>query len=732
LAAFLEVGVDHPILSILSTASVRQDVTGAEAVLALAEQEVRSLLPGARSEADLRIAAKSAVDALLRELANRAGDPDPEARLVTKQQIADLLGGVRGIPASDRWATGLREDYVNHSQANRLGLVEMRLRDEDAGPDANDLPLSSLLDSASPVLLSGRTGGGKTSAVDLAANLDTDGQGRVVVAVHAEAYVGTRLPALVADALSVAVGRPLASVTGQQALADPDVVLVVDGASEIPAPMRDALRTELQPLIMSPAAANVVLVGRDRATLAGLLPTSVTPRRFSLSPLDAGHKASLVRLAAAPVLAAFSGEERERAVTDLIRQVERPLGDAAGNPMLFAMALQLVLDGAQLDSDAAVYAATISRIAERTGMEDVDLTSVALGIVFAELLDAGRRFVYPYEYRRLLTEAARKLDDHYFSVDVNRLEENARRSGLLVPLGQDQVLVPVHDSYADYLAGLANARDMTSFPEVLATSDERRLEFAAQIGGVTDALATQICRDLPFTLVRLSSYDRRPASEHQTPQRIANALAELLVEDDDRAPVLWQQSGFVVASLRANEEPRWIEADAAAGSETSALRVAIDPANGALVAVLRLWRLLLSNQLRAGGELPARRPTSAADAADLVCDHVERRRALLLELIPGILRRTAAQQVLEELGPLGMDAAVSRQSTDFTEFPIVYRPDDAINVRVVDETLERGGAFGLEFASSSVEHVLRLPPRADAGNIVRSAIERLTESAWLQ
>ncbi len=737
LAAFLELDDSDPRLTRLARTKVRQDVTGAEAVLAIAERQVCSMLPGARTKQDLRAAARRAVDALLRDLASRAGSSEESERIVTKQQISDLLGGVRGVPEADRW-TRVRPESLSLMAEAVSNLVELKLHDDLAPPGSPALPLEDLVSRDTVVLLSGRTGSGKTSAVEVATQRGA-AAGRALIRGHAESYVSGRLADLVADALSILVGRPLPTVTGQQALADSGVTLVIDGASEIPVQMRNDLRDELRPILTTPNGARVVVVGRDRATLMSLLPTSVEPRRLSPAALDHFQRTEIIRCDSnvAPLLREHPEAAQERIIGDLIRRVERPLGDAAGNPMLFTMALQFAVSGEEFDTDAALYAAAITRLAERAKVTHVDLTCAALGIVFAGLLDSGRRFVYPREYRLLLSSAVDGLAGTYFGADEEVIAANVTRSGLLVPLGATQVLVPMHDSYADYLAGLAHAQGLVPMPEQLTAGDERRLEFSAQAGGLTGPLVDKVARDLPFMSVRLAAFDSRRISDTDSPTQVASVLSRLLPSDDSRSPVLARTGAQIVAALATGIEPGWLDESELLAAAQGSPRIVLALDDSQLTAAVRLWRAVLLARTRSPEALPARKPASAADAVDLLREHFEQRRDHLLRLIATISPPGHDDLVRATLGPLGLTATVTTATNipTFSEFPIVYEHTDDIRIVMSGDDDTLGGhtrTVAASHGSSSVDAMLRLPPNADAAGLVRKALEDVTEGGWLQ
>lgn len=738
LAVFLGTDAADSRLPRLAQARVRQDVTGAEAVLAIAEREVSTLLAGGRTEHDLHAAAKSAVDALLRELASRAGSSDEAERFLTAEHISEILGGIRGIPTSDRWPA-VGAEYRAAATARTSHLVEPTLHEDPAPAHPPEFAVEELLNNETAVLVSGRTGCGKSSAAEIAVQRGCT-EGRTVIRAHAEAYVTGHLAAFVADAVSEMMQRQVPTITGHQILGDHEVTLLIDGASEIPLPMRQDLREELRPILTGTTTARIVLIGRDRAALGSLLPTSIEPRRFTLALFDHHQRAAIVREddGVQALLKGRPTEEEDRVVRDLVHAVERPLGDAAGNPMLFALGLQAAVAGEDFNTDSALYATTIARVAERAHMSDIDLTCAALGIVFASLLDAGRRFVYPNEYRRLLSGAADQLASEYFDVGLEVLHSNIDRSGLLVPLGARQLLVPVHDSYADYFAAIAHAQGLVSLPERLTSSDERRVEFTAELGGLNGPLIERIARDLPFRTVSLARHDPRRLTGADALAQVGALTSLLLATEDNDSPVLSRVGDQVLAALVPGAEPSWLETEQFADVAASFPRIVLNVKDSPLSAAVRLWRVFLQVRLGQSTGLSVRHPQSLEDAAELLRDHLEQEREVLRDLISAISPAGHLDTLKAALGPLGFNATigVESDSSRFSDFWVVYEHTDSINVMVSDadrDTLiAQMRAMSGRSGSAGIESFLRVTPAAGAVLRVKKALESLIEGAWLQ
>ena len=732
LAGLLNEAESSPICEILSRARVRQEATGVETVLLEAEREVRALLPGARTRADLAEQASQAVDRLYRLLSVRAGEGDDDARIVTRAEIADVLGGLAHLSEPDRWPGTLRDTYqkATASQIEQSSvmprLVSLQGDAEAVGASGGTLALSEILASSGPVILAGGTGTGKTTAARLLRR-EAGSAGKTVVVGHAETYVPGRLEALVADALSAIVGRELSAVTGRQVLNDPDVLLVIDGVSEVPVAVWMALRDELRAPVATLSGARVLVAGRDVAVLGSVLPTSVAPMRYQLAGLGSSQRRELVRRSIATH--GDLAKVDDHAVHRLASQVERPLGDAAGNPMLFTMALELVGEGIAFTDRASMYQATLARLAERGGAAGIDVTAAALGIVFASLLDEGRRYANPYEWARLVAEAVGRLRTAHVTVDESTVLDAAQRSGLITPIGHTQTLAPIHDSFADFLAGAAHARRLAPLPEKLESYDEQRALFAAEAGGVTAELAELAARDLPFLTVGMADHDKRPLDD-DGPNEVTALLGLLAPVEESRAARLWRDGQRIVASL-VDDVPAWVDPEEGRTLLRSYRTAVCGPGEGPLAVAVRLWRLILVDRL----ELPPSMRPSHVDSLEKACDALELHAAAevvaLTDLVGSIVPPGKDGVLTTAVGPFGLTAVVlpAREGPGGTYWPVTYRR--TAEVRIQTGAGERPESHLQHSGSTSVDHLIRQTPAESASARVRAAINTMTTGRWL-
>jgi hypothetical protein len=596
------------------------------------------------------------------------------------------------------------------------------------------LPISILFTERHPSILTGRTGMGKTTA-GLVLRHDAALEDRVVLLAHAETYLPGRLDALVADAISELVGEDLPAATGRQALNDVNITLVIDGVSEVPEDVQRALHDELLAPVAARRGAQIVVLGRDIAALRAVLPSSVRPLMYQMAVFKDDR---LLDLACRALYGIPAGDVQDvgrlQWTRAIVARVNDVLGDATDNPLVFSMALPLVAANINFTNRASLYKTAIDRLAERTGAVGVAVASAVLAIVYTRLLDHGRRHADPVEWSQVLVDAAEVLAQRGVHCDANSVDAAARRCGLIAPLGWAQILVPIHDSFADYLAGTAHARGHVALPGRLAPGDDQRILFTAEIGGVDADMAALTARDLPFLTVRLADYDRRCLNE-DTPGEVESLLQLLAPPDDGRSVRLWRtDNGDVVALRCGDSRSAWVdEATARLFMRTTAS--AIVENGGPLSVTVRLWRLHLVERLRPLTTMPAQQARTLQDACRLLADHVTSTRAEVYGLVEALAPRGQANLLRTQIGPLGLSATIApRQPDPFggIYWPVSYSLGEIVDVRSAADRIPTGC-----HAPHPVEHqgplevFLHRNPHHTATEHVRKAIEALTVPRWL-
>ncbi|MDK9498067.1 hypothetical protein QEZ40_003015 [Streptomyces katrae] len=734
LAGMLGGDLGAPECEALATARIRQDLRSTVALLAQAERQVVAMLPHVRTDADAREQARHAVDRLFLELFERAGLVDPDDRVLRREEIAGLLGVPPEQSAHQRWPGPVRNRYLRAAAASspgsRIPAVVVRspaeglsVRRLDGQVPERSRPVTALLEGPGPVVLTGRTGTGKTTAADLL-RTEAARRGRVVVVAHAEAYLPGRLTTLVADGLSAVLDEVMPLATGAQVLSDSDVTLVIDGVSEVADDVRQELRNELLAQVAAGRGARVVLIGRDVAALRATLPSSVQPACYQVSPLDEDRKMDLLS-----VLRPTGAEDDNGgpAARTMLAQLERALGDASDSPLLFSMGLTLLAEGVRFADRAGLYGAFVERLAGRAGAVGITMVSRVLGVAYAGLLDRGRRHADPFEWFGLLERAAGSLGAVGATFHVRELDSTARRCGLVTPIGWDQTLVPVHDSFADYLAGAAHAHHLAPLPSRLRQGDDQRVLFAAEIGGVGAELAERVVRDLPFTAVPLSGLDDRALS-HGSPGEVA-ALLGHLDAGPPRGVALWRmRDGRVVALRTAPGDAGWIDEPAARSLLRTTAGTVVAPDAGPLAVAVRLWRQVLLERLRTPPVLPPPRCDTVEEACTMLEEHAGRSAAAVSRLLAAVSPPGHRGLLEAQLGPTGLRAVVgSRASGPWGDhWPVDFVPDAEVVVLAAAGSSREDSPLRGHGGRSSVEVILDKGAAAEAAERVRSALKTLT------
>ncbi|ADD40098.1 hypothetical protein Snas_0381 [Stackebrandtia nassauensis DSM 44728] len=730
IAKLVGISASDPIYPVLARVAIRQELYGVEPILAEAERQVRSMLPGSRCDTDLSDLAGQTIDRLFRVLSTKASYSAPEERFVGRDEIADILGGLDRIHVEDRWPGTLQNEYLHLARDLPDGSVTaprlLPTRAQHATLPWNDqtLGLEQLRSCQGPVILTGRPGSGKSTA---AAVLQKSAavEGSVVLVAHAEAYLGNRLDALVADALSAILRRDIPSATGKQLLHDANVVLFIDGVSEVPHTIRNDLREELRGHVARGNGARIILAGRDIAAVTSVLPVNALPTRFTIAPI--GHSERF-QLAQRLVPQGQSDGDRDTSARTLIGMVERSLGDAAENPMLFVMGAQLINDGIPFEDRPSMYAAAIERMAERGLTSDMASTVAVLGVVFSRLLDEGRRYAAPLEWSRLVSEACTLVADAGIDVSPLTVREAADRCGLLTTIGYTQLRAPLHDSFADYLAGWASAKMLTSIPDLIADDDYQRVIFAAEIGGVDTQLATAVTRSLPFCAARIAQYDRRPV-DHSSPGQATEHLKMLLPEERVFGINMWNDGIRTIAYL-TDGPSGWVEHHVGQQMLHEAPSVVCTSDEGPLAVAVRLWRVLLKEALRQspGPALP--RLDSIESACAALQNYAVAESEALSTLIDQVAPARTRDPLMKAIGPFGLEAIVRPRPNEgfLDEWPIEFAQASHISVRANEGSL----SAELEaYRESSVESVMRKSPQESASDRINDAINTLVGNKWL-
>ncbi|MFJ2300700.1 NACHT domain-containing protein [Oerskovia paurometabola] len=762
IAGLLGVADTDPLCNIAARVRIVSEPSSVEALLLSAEVEVRARLSIGSQHPDAEKESVDRVSELFRIISTRSGKIDADDRFISREEIVGILGGASHLPATDRWEGALSDEYQAAAAALDIsGDVTPTLR---AFGQSDEVRVEDLDGKSAPLVLAGRTGSGKSTLSRLwRHNAATNG--RSVVVCHVEAYVANRIDRLVADAVGDLVGRDLPRVVGRQTMADPSTTLILDGVSEVPAHLRGVLAEEVRTQLAGGHGARVVLVGRDEAVCTSVYPPSVAvdrlfPQAFGRNQRTELTERVLSRTAeregtlasdadGTPVqLAGHNApggrgeqpaDEFARQCATTLGQVEYALGDAVGNPMLLRLALELVADGVPFTNRASVYEGSVERMAARTNAGDLRIASAMLGVVFANLLDQGKRYANPLEWERLFSEAAALLQERGIATEVAQIREVVARSGLVnaivTGIGSTALKGPIHDSFADYFAARAHADGLVQLPAALIENDENRVLLSAQMLMLKDADVLAVAQHLPFTLVRLSESDHNTVTD-DTPGVVAMILNAVLPDSAAVGVTMWRrQDGTPLAQVGTGTSG-WVDLDDAPDLFAGA-SVVTEPGDGPVAVATRLWRLLLNQRLRRNSGLRPRTPRSRREACDQLAAHTDQVVAAAEIILAEVAPPVAAERLARTVGPLGMTGVVyEREQRGFGPdgWPVRYRhsPDTHLVPAPDDATpLDQSHDEGEFTAWGDVASQVSTSPERAAAKEVRDAILKLTRNHWL-
>ena len=592
--------------------------------------------------------------------------------------------------------------------------------------------MTDLLQETRPSVLAGRTGMGKSTAAEL---LRRDGarQGQAVLVAHAEAYLPGRLSALAADAISELIREDLPAASGRQALADKAVTLIIDGVSEVPDDIRLALADELRAPGATGHGMRTILLGRDLAAVQSVLPASRPPAAYELAEFDDVRQLDLAcRLLWGTGADDPDNEARLPGLHADISRAHHALGDAAGNPLLLTMAISLIRQGIDFTDRKGLYEGFIFLLAQRSGTDGIAVAAAALGIAYADLLDRERRFASPVEWARLLADAARKLSAAGIRAAAGTVDDAARRCGLVVAIGWTQTLVPVHDSFADYLAGTAHAQQLAPLPSRAVPGDRQRLLFTAELGGTDQELTTLVTRDLPFLTVQVAPYDNRVLTE-SAPVELERIL-ERLDPGRDYGISLRKAGDRRIVAARTSRGWQWTSAVEGAPSASAPTMIIDDPR--LLKTAVRIWRQSLVLRLESPRSVPPpQQPQTQDEACELLAEHLRAVAQAIRDLIAEIAPPGHAGALEAQAGPLGIRAVVFPQEPAFgaVEWPVSYQRTETITVTksAADGNRSQGVDNDPSWGRARLGVLTRPGPQAAAAERVRAAIEQMTVRGWL-
>jgi hypothetical protein len=512
--------------------------------------------------------ARTTVDRLFRMLFVVGGERQPHRREVTRQDVLDLLELTNEeVIAGGAWDTQARDTYLARLLAESLrpdtvvldvlrvhaGPRVLRLLDGPIEPQPATSQSPETLLAAQQVVLIGPTGTGKTTTLGTLRRLAAE-RGDLPVLLRADGHLPGTLGRRVHEAVASVLDRRLTLGGVQRLLGDQGLLLLVDGVSEVDQNALDAMRHDLR-AFAAQRPPRVIATGRDLAAARSVLPDSASAAGFSLVGLSRADRRQIAD--------ARTGRDSAREVA----QIEETLGDAVDNPLLFGMALAVSEQGGSIESRPQVYQQFLAGLAARAQLVKTDIGFAALGVAWSNLLATSRRAADGYEWHQLLTDALVHLDSvgpfAGHGVTAGQVLDDAQAIGLLARPDLDAGFVPLHDSFADYLAGTAVAHGWADLPAPLIPAQDEQVLFAVQTVGLTDVLADRLAVENPLLACRVAALPQvepRPAD----PERVGALLAELAVGAilatlADHAGICVLDDASVLGIVLADEPSRHVD-----------------------------------------------------------------------------------------------------------------------------------------------------------------------------
>lgn len=684
--------------------------------------------------------AKAVVDGLCLHLFLVGGMQHPSNREVSRDQLlarlglseADLAGGEAwGDDTVQRYcksilAEPLRDDIVALDVLPAASLPRvLRLASQEGREGGlSQEPVTVLLDSA-PSLLIGATGEGKTTSLR-ALERHAAGRGDVPVLILANGHQPGTLPHRIQARVETVLGMPLTAGAVEALLADTRLVVLIDGASETDRPTREALRNDLA-WLTARRHFRFILAGRDLGAIRAAFPDQADGGAFRLISLNHATRRAIAG-AHRPGLASSSA----------ISVIERQLGHAVDNPLLFAMALAVAAETSAIGDRPHVYEQFLHGLAARARIEDPEFDLLALGGAYAALIKTGERAADTYTFRDLLDSSRQRAEQlpawRGTTSSATEILSRVRDIGLLCRPGPDSGLTPLHDSFADYLAAAAVARGIADLPLQLTPAHDEQILFFAEIAGLDAALSQQLAAQDPLLACRVIEL---PAGDGDAQPDEVAALLRLLSGDTD-LPLLGEGGLQLVCHPAATM--------VILGGNTTATvtlgqfrqlvcqcpSITLPPRSGSLRVAVHAWASAVRHALRPREPLFSPPAASDPDAVvEQLAAHVDETNHILGTVLRDALPAHVADRVEQTLG-LGVFTAVvgDPEPGPFGRpvIPVRYRRGhgSALMVRNGDPRVDLSSLA----TRTNADQLLRRHPSEEAADLVTETLIALTAQTW--
>jgi hypothetical protein len=731
-------GVTLPSLEVARRVRILPRMGTAEDVLARLEMQILRLLE--RSRIATTDDAADAANRLFRRFFLVGGQVDLARRVVSRNEIVAALGineeSLRGgLPWSNATVTAYRaaiaRTAVNHSRVLPPYVVEiasepavLRMMTMTAADHGNERePIDALLGEPL-VALTGASGAGKTISLANLANRAAM-RGVVPVQLSAAGHVPGSLPRRIRNAIENALDRQLSPGAVEAVMALPELLLLVDGISEVPEETQAALRADLGTL-NAQRPLRVIATGRDLPIVIAVLQVIGRPTAYRLSLLNSSSRRDL---------ASRLPDVRP----GVVEAIEQQLGDAVDNPMLFLMALAVSGDCVP-SSRAAVHEEFLRGLVARSGVAHPELTMSAFGVAWARLIGMNRRTTDHYGWLVALNQAITRLSNgpvwRGAELSGTELLAKGQALGLVSRIDPDGGLAPLHDSFADFLAGRAMSRGDAEFPPHLSSMYDEAVLFAVDISGLSDWLALRIASENPLLACKVSHHLKGRGQAAELSQ--VGQLLIALVGDSD-LPMLGESRGLrlhyhpdFLGIVFAGEGHETIDEEAFDALLDEHPAIMVPPGTTSLQLAVRLWATAMSRAQRPAIRLYQELPSQDAEAAAAqVAEYAKNVDSEIMRLVAATIPASLRGLVMSAVGPRGLVAVVADPTPtgimENREMPMRYRRDRHYQVTPTGQFEHAHHSLS---GITTVEHFMRRHPAQQGANEISEVLKVLSEYTW--
>lgn len=713
----------------MTRAAITVDEATYPMLIGRAEQQAKSLLVNVTGASETDERSRWVVLELLNAVTERSGRSDPDKRVITRDEVLQLLSTPQEHIPSKAWDDDLKAAFHASVLAqidDESVVLKCRIDPLSASDASTRNPEPKLLedwiDSRGVCLLGGASGSGKSTAL-LAAQHRAAQCGKTVIVAHAENYIPGRLSALIASGMNLHGYIGAHPAVGTAALADSDVTIAIDGVSEIPHTDRQELENELRQFLGANPRATMVLAGRETTTMRSVLNRSTPSTDLLVMPLSEDEQQRFVEFYYK------CGSELARA---LVREANHKLLDVAKNPLMLILGIRAILLQGDTANAARVFETVIRSIADDCGYTDASVYEVGLGMAYSRLLDDERRYCNTLVWGKILNDVAKELATAGYSVSGPALREYGSETGL-VRVAQNDSVRPVHDSFADFLSAAAASNSMANFPVHLGEQDRSRARFLAQLSGVDSGLAESLSRYLPMTAVNVALLEERTPEEcwHAETQRYVD---EFLPAFEPRPKVAYwvDTAGRRVVTVDGSFEGWWESSGPNGANNMSGWTFPLVLGQGPLFVAVQIWRRYLDKLLTPPALSGVAAPHRLDESIEILGNHADLLHARISELVSLIGISGPEADSLNELADTTLQFMLSdsesitderERSVWFRDSPIPMDEDQVlIGSNPTDETWTSWGR---------VDSFVSTGPHQSAAREIRAAINRAVGRTWL-